>query len=29
MAKTFNITGTCTPARHYMVPLHSRLEENV
>lgn len=27
MAKTFNITGTCTPARHYMVPLHSRLEE--
>lgn len=27
MAKTFNITGACTPARHYMVPLHSRLEE--
>ncbi|MCC8044418.1 MAG: ATP-binding protein [Clostridiales bacterium] len=27
MAKTFNVTGACNPARHYMVDLKSRLEE--
>ncbi len=27
MAKIFNITGACTPARHYMVDLESRLKE--
>ncbi|MCD7957854.1 MAG: ATP-binding protein, partial [Lachnospiraceae bacterium] len=27
MAKTFNVTGACNPARHYMVDLESRLRE--
>ena len=27
MAKIFNVTGACTPARHYMVDLESRLKE--
>lgn len=27
MAKCFNITGACRPAKHYMVDLTSRLEE--
>lgn len=27
MAKFFNVTGACTPARHYMVDLESRLKE--
>ncbi|MCD8012578.1 MAG: ATP-binding protein [Lachnospiraceae bacterium] len=27
MAKTFNVTGACNPARHYMVDLESRLKE--
>ena len=27
MKRKFNITGSCTPQKHYMVPLDDRLEK--